>query len=825
MPEPQLHQPQQPQQPQQHQLEPMQEVQQPDQHQMPTQPLGFQPPPFRAASAFAAGSTAWTQAAAAQMLASSPQAEVTPSDLLRLLHEVSVPVDTNPDSTPTSATAPADHQLLRHILNHRPLEPFDTLRSRGRNAADATRVTDLAAMGFGTSLSAASSATAATAVETDAAEWADACTDNLAFDTSSGSHPRLDSPPPAPPAPPPPLPSAASMASGRPLQPQRPPPRVPPTVVPGPRSRSDSDDSPVDPSPDTAAAAISLAPDADRRVVLHRRPRQQQDQEQHNPAAAAAAAYDLAALEAYRPDRRRTTGGPIDSTELVLIRYSSEGSSVIIYAMPSKQLHDVLGNFGVFRPGMYEPATSVDPEVLRIGSYKSQRYAASRYLPYPAEFVGDVLELYFERVYPYFPMIDKEQFYADWKASRLKPSLLLLVSAMCAVVMQQPGQPLMQKWQSVIGANPVKVEDEFFKHARAVLGDVFDFFDEFDVYMVQGLLHLVLLFCGTNWLFPPACLLGLAHRLAIEIGLHRDLSGVADAIGGERLVQTYQRTWYCLYLLDRYVGMTEGRPLIIKDGGFNTPLPPSGPENPLGELLVQHFLVIRVLGDVLDLLNGVPAPTDPRLQRPSARRRPTPRELAKDLLHELMALRAGLPIPPPLPASGSSTAAAAPGRPGSWGPAEHVWCAHVACEMVLTKMVGGPGDAAGRGRLVALARRAADLLERLPETGGSPLAAATALSGNNSTLPAPSTTVWDCAPVSCGPWVFAGIDWMAVAATGILLDVAFEARAAAAAAAAAGAPQAAVPEDGLRELPRLMAALGRLWRVSKFVQIAAPAFR
>jgi hypothetical protein len=69
---------------------------------------------------------------------------------------------------------------------------------------------------------------------------------------------------------------------------------------------------------------------------------------------------------------------------------------------------------------------------------------------------------------------------------------------MCAVVMQQSAEAIRPTWSHIIGENPAKIEDAFFRHAHLLLGDMFDFFEELDVYLVQGMLHMTLLTCGTN---------------------------------------------------------------------------------------------------------------------------------------------------------------------------------------------------------------------------------------------------------------------------------------------------------------------------------------
>ncbi|KAI8606170.1 transcription factor domain-containing protein, partial [Dissophora ornata] len=56
--------------------------------------------------------------------------------------------------------------------------------------------------------------------------------------------------------------------------------------------------------------------------------------------------------------------------------------------------------------------------------------------------------------------------------------------------------------------------------------------------------------------------IGMAVRMALDMGLNRDCSGWGL---GPPQVEYRNRTWWCLYVLDRAQGSINGRPFLIQD--------------------------------------------------------------------------------------------------------------------------------------------------------------------------------------------------------------------------------------------------------------------
>ncbi|KAI8806365.1 hypothetical protein BJ742DRAFT_816630 [Cladochytrium replicatum] len=523
-----------------------------------------------------------------------------------------------------------------------------------------------------------------------------------------------------------------------------------------------------------------------------------------------------------------------EADPIIVVNYGGDAQSLFIYGSSNVPPHSRIRSSSFFKDRGVIQMDPAKASRIRVGSYRSTREIAdtsmsARYLPFPAEYIGDLLHIYFEDVHAVFPMVDREKLYQDWNApaTKWKPSLVLLISSMCAVVVQQSGEMLRmssRRWAAVFAeSTPTDVEDMFFRHARAVIGDVFDVFHAIDPYVVQGLLNLTLLTCGTNWLFPPACMLGLAHRIALELGMCRDLSDLVNVMGA-RTIETYKRTWYCLFLIDKYVTMIEGRSQVVRDGDSYVPLPAGMPWD---EDLVQHFLVLRVLGDVLELINRPRARSiDPRLTRPwqSASSDHFAQKL-QDLQFELNTLEPNLPVLDLDNLGGleddndtentnlDQSFGSDSGGKKSWTPMHHVWCTYLTTRILVTRMqvteirrVKHDPSGADEVRMLndeilVYGANLAKVLKRLPF---NPPGVHTAPSAFRGLL---------------GPkhyqWVFPGIDWIAVAGAGTLMDVVVE---------NLGAGPA-VETPGASDMVSICVSLAGLVGVSKFAELVTHAFR
>ena len=155
-------------------------------------------------------------------------------------------------------------------------------------------------------------------------------------------------------------------------------------------------------------------------------------------------------------------------------------------------------------------------------------------------------------------MIDRMRFLRQLKEKRSEHFSFLL-NAMCALVTQT--HPSLTRW----GISSVShLHNSFFAQARVLLGKQFDWPH---INNIQGLLLLALVGMGTNRNASSYHYIGIAHRQSVELGMHRNLDNVRNPGLSERVKETMRATWFCLYILDRYVGVVEGRPFAIDDEG------------------------------------------------------------------------------------------------------------------------------------------------------------------------------------------------------------------------------------------------------------------
>ncbi|KAJ3257595.1 Transcriptional activator of fatty acid utilization [Chytriomyces hyalinus] len=184
--------------------------------------------------------------------------------------------------------------------------------------------------------------------------------------------------------------------------------------------------------------------------------------------------------------------------------------------------------------------------------------------PCSMELVLHLVGLYFKHVHPYFPMIHKVRFFQQLKEKRTDHFNLLL-NSMCALMSQQCRD--LNDWGVV---NPVELHMAFFERARVLLGQQFDWPH---INNVQALLLLCMVGQGTNINATSYHYIGIAHRLAVELGMHRNLDNLKHPALDSELLEAMRATWFCLYILDQYTSVVEGRPSAISDDEWDTPFP------------------------------------------------------------------------------------------------------------------------------------------------------------------------------------------------------------------------------------------------------------
>jgi hypothetical protein len=90
----------------------------------------------------------------------------------------------------------------------------------------------------------------------------------------------------------------------------------------------------------------------------------------------------------------------------------------MVYGPSNIPLNSQMRNVGIFRHGVMK--TKEDSSTTRVGSYKSKSELTSHYMPFPTQSIDDLLAIYFEHVYPIFPMVNQDKLLQRWKNAKAK---------------------------------------------------------------------------------------------------------------------------------------------------------------------------------------------------------------------------------------------------------------------------------------------------------------------------------------------------------------------------------------------------------------------
>ncbi|KAJ3020735.1 hypothetical protein HKX48_000265 [Thoreauomyces humboldtii] len=244
--------------------------------------------------------------------------------------------------------------------------------------------------------------------------------------------------------------------------------------------------------------------------------------------------------------------------------------------------------------------------------------------PCSPDLVHHLVSVYFTHIHPYFPMIDHKSFTRQLKEKQTEHFSLLL-NSMCALVTQQTRS--LSAWGI---SSTAELHRAFFERARALLGKQFDWPH---INNVQAMLLLTLVGAGTNTNAASYQYIGIAHRHAVELGMHRNLEKLNHPGLDNAMKEQMRATWFCLYILDRYTGVHQGRPFAINDDDWDTPLPRQEETGDVARM-IRHVALCSILGQIANYVN-----------RPSGRRksRTSRDQWVREIDEELSAWRSLLP--------------------------------------------------------------------------------------------------------------------------------------------------------------------------------------
>ncbi|KAI8824187.1 fungal-specific transcription factor domain-containing protein [Fimicolochytrium jonesii] len=240
--------------------------------------------------------------------------------------------------------------------------------------------------------------------------------------------------------------------------------------------------------------------------------------------------------------------------------------------------------------------------------------------PCSPDLVHHLVSLYFTHIHPYFPMIDRAAFTRQLKEQQTEHFCLLL-NSMCALVTQQTRS--LTAWGITSSA---ELHRAFFERARSLLAKQFDWPH---INNVQALLLLALVGAGTNTNAASYQYIGIAHRQAVELGMHRNLDKLNHPGLDAPMKEQMRATWFCLYILDRYTGVHQGRPFAINDEDCDTPLPRQEETGDVARM-IRHVTLSTILGQIA---NHVNRPTTGRRRRSRSSKDQLVRDIEEQLAH------------------------------------------------------------------------------------------------------------------------------------------------------------------------------------------------
>ncbi|KAJ4983632.1 fungal specific transcription factor [Stagonosporopsis vannaccii] len=220
-----------------------------------------------------------------------------------------------------------------------------------------------------------------------------------------------------------------------------------------------------------------------------------------------------------------------------------------------------------------------------------------------------LLSLYWDRVYPLYPFLDKRGFNTQYQGlwvnqenSEDDPVFLCALNLVFAIASQldEDGSPSERQ----------SSEDVFFQRSKEYL----DMWCLNSLHSVQTLLLLSIYLQSSCALDQAWMIIGVAIRAAQSLGLH--LGETSGRITSHRERELVRKVWHTCVLLDRMAAMTQGRPSMIA-GRIDTKapfpvsideellptddsLPMPTPKQPsILEFFVQSLELFEIFDDVL----------------------------------------------------------------------------------------------------------------------------------------------------------------------------------------------------------------------------------
>ncbi|KAI9353329.1 fungal-specific transcription factor domain-containing protein [Zopfochytrium polystomum] len=225
-------------------------------------------------------------------------------------------------------------------------------------------------------------------------------------------------------------------------------------------------------------------------------------------------------------------------------------------------------------------------------------------LPYPPALINHLVDQYFQKFHPEFPMLDEPWFRNELgtllSQNELEeeahwPFILLILSIMTVTAQFTSS---LSMWD---GVDAEELSRDCLARSKKIW---FERIEECHLFTAQALIILSMSAGGrkgkatATWTY-----VGMAVRKCQEIGLHRELRLVGikhPALDSVRL-EMHRRTWYCVMLAEFYVSLMSGRPLSIDSNDWDTRAPRA--EDETVSNLLRHTELMGILGSISRFAN------------------------------------------------------------------------------------------------------------------------------------------------------------------------------------------------------------------------------
>ncbi|KAL3425167.1 fungal specific transcription factor domain-containing protein [Phlyctema vagabunda] len=169
------------------------------------------------------------------------------------------------------------------------------------------------------------------------------------------------------------------------------------------------------------------------------------------------------------------------------------------------------------------------------------------------EIRDDLIEAFFEKIHPGFPIIDEAQFRSQYADPENPPPLLLLQSILLV------GAHVCQHYK--VAESRALVKMALFRRAKAL----FEMrFENDRMHLVQAALLFTWHFEGPDDASSNAYYwVGVACRIAFGLGMHRDLGPSTSTRMPAGDTRIYRRIWWTLVQTDVLASLHHGRPPMI----------------------------------------------------------------------------------------------------------------------------------------------------------------------------------------------------------------------------------------------------------------------